>query len=292
MQKRMAEIGPRVLHTSLPEQHQIFLSSLPFIVLGAVDPAGYPWASMLFGTPGFIAAHDKKIVHIGARPDPGDTLTQAVVADRNLALLGIDYPTRRRSRVNGTIEAVYGTLWEGGFSLRVVQAFGNCHKYIPPHNWPTPNDALARRPWAETLPQLNGSAWAVIEAADTFFLATASAPEGSPDVSHRGGSPGFLRRTMAGDILLPDYPGNFYFNSIGNVISWPLVGLVFADLQRGALLQITGTAEIIWDGPLVAQLPNALRALRITPGRAQWLHDATPVVKSSPAIAAQPHDRE
>ena len=54
--------------------------------------------------------------------------------------------------------------------------------------------------------------------------------------SHRGGHTGFARSSQApdgGDLLtLPDYVGNFMFNTLGNLLDWPQAGLLFIDWQQ------------------------------------------------------------
>lgn len=68
------------------------------------------------------------------------------------------------------------------------------------------------------------------------------------DVSHRGGPPGFVR--LEGQTLtIPDYNGNRYFNTLGNLVSNPRAALLFVDFERGDVLHLQGTTEIVWDGP-------------------------------------------
>ena len=53
-------------------------------------------------------------------------------------------------------------------------------------------------------------------------------PTGGMDVSHRGGRPGFVK--LDGDTLVvPDFRGNRYFNTLGNLVSDPRAALVFVD---------------------------------------------------------------
>jgi predicted pyridoxine 5'-phosphate oxidase superfamily flavin-nucleotide-binding protein len=222
---------------------------------------------MLFGEPGFVSTPDAATVRVGAMPRAADALAETIVAGRHLALLGIDYLARQRIRANGVVALVTGTE----FSLHVNQTFGNCPKYIPPRDWPGRRRVTGNGSRAEILTDLDDAAWALIEGAETFFLATASGVLGEADVSHRGGSAGFLRRGGRGEILLPDYRGNFFFNSIGNLLNWPQAGLVFADEAGGDMLQITAFVEVIWEGPEVAAFPRAERLLRIVPRGARWL---------------------
>src|SRR3546814_3711220 len=65
------------------------------------------------------------------------------------------------------------------------------------------------------------------------------------DVSHRGGSPGFLGMED-GALVWPEYRGNYYFNTLGNLALDRACGLIIPDFETGDLLQMTGSAEILW----------------------------------------------
>jgi hypothetical protein len=108
-------------------------------------------------------------------------------------------------------------------------------------------------------------------------------------VSHRGGKPGFVGITNDGELVIPEYRGNRYFNTLGNLLINPRAGLLFIDFAAGDLLQITGLAKIIWDGPEVAAFVGAQRLWWLTPTAGQWLRDAFPLRveggEASPVIA-------
>ena len=70
-----------------------------------------------------------------------------------------------------------------------------------------------------------------IESACFFFLATAD-QRGQPNVSHKGGMPGFVRVVGPAELAYPDYDGNGMFMSLGNVAVNPKVGLLFIDFER------------------------------------------------------------
>ncbi|MBC7172908.1 MAG: flavin-nucleotide-binding protein, partial [Polyangiaceae bacterium] len=48
---RMESIGSRVIRDFMPDQHRELFVKLPFLLVGALDGAGRPWASMLVGRP-------------------------------------------------------------------------------------------------------------------------------------------------------------------------------------------------------------------------------------------------
>src|SRR5512136_2821464 len=92
---------------------------------------------------------------------------------------------------------------------------------------------------------------AFIESRSMFFLATADA-EGRPDCSYKGGEPGFVRVTGAGELAFPSYDGNGMFRSLGNVLANPAVALLFIDFERPNRLRVNGRATIAESDPLLA----------------------------------------
>jgi len=191
------------------------------------------------------------------RPIPGDPLVLAV--GRHLGLLGIEPHTRRRNRMNGVVESISAT----GFSVRVQQSFGNCPKYIQarkPEFVPRVGGVVSRSP------VLDADAVRALRSADTFFIASAY-PAGESDarahgidVSHRGGNPGFIR-VEDGVLRIPDYVGNNFFNTLGNLAINPRAGVLVVDFASGDLLFFAATAEILWSGVEVDAVPKAKRLL-------------------------------
>ena len=80
------------------------------------------------------------------------------------------------------------------------------------------------------------------------FAQTTSAPapeaEAGADASHRGGRPGFVRVEAADRLSFADYPGNAMFNTLGNLVAWPRLALLFVDFESGDLLEVGGRATV------------------------------------------------
>ena len=269
--ERMAEIGPRVLRDAMPEQHRLFFQELPFIVLGSVSSDGSPWASILAGPPGFVRSPDPRTLEIATRPSPGDPLAASLAVGAPIAALGIQLETRRRNRANGRVAAVH----EGGLAIAVEQSFGNCPQYIHVRELePRPREAGDASIESATL---SAAAGRLVREADTFFIATASA--GGADVSHRGGPRGFVRvaeEAGASVLTFPDYRGNFFFNTLGNLHANPRAGLLFVDFATADVLMLTGKTDVIWDGPELAAFAGAQRLVRFTVERGVRLAGALP----------------
>ena len=254
---RMDTVGRKVIRDYMPDQHREFFAQLPFVVAGAVDPQGDPWAGILEGQPGFAVSPDPHTLRIAAMPDEDDPLRAGLGLGQPVGLLGIELHTRRRNRMNGRIAA-----WEGNrFDVAVAQSFGNCPQYIQSRDFFFSRSPSMR--FAAALPEragLDDAARALISASDTFFVASYAGH--AVDVSHRGGKPGFVR--VDGDVLtIPDFSGNRFFNTLGNLAANPVAGLLFIDFERGDLLQLTGRAEVILDSPEIAVFEGAERLWRV-----------------------------
>ncbi|MGF6229597.1 ferredoxin-NADP reductase/predicted pyridoxine 5'-phosphate oxidase superfamily flavin-nucleotide-binding protein [Inquilinus ginsengisoli] len=296
VRERMAAGGRRAIRGIMPDQHRDFFAMLPFIVVGSLDRQGRPWASILSGRPGFLQSPDPRTLTVAARPAYGDPLGDNLAAGAPVGLLGIQLETRRRNRMNGTVSE-----WaDGRFAVTVGQSFGNCPQYIQarrPSFVAEPDSLGEVQPVHAEGQVLSSRAAALVAAADTFFIATRSAdavegeaPSEGVDVSHRGGRPGFVRGTEEGGrtvLTAPDFVGNFFFNTFGNIEVDPRAGLVFVDFDTGGVLLLTGTAEVVWDGPEVAAFAGAERLLRFRVEEGRWIEDAVPLRWSAPQQAVQ-----
>jgi len=264
---RMEEIGRRVLRGAMPLQHREFFALLPFVAVGANDTRGRLQATLLAAAaPGFVTAPDETTLAIGTLPPADDPLAGALQSGSPIGLLGIEFATRRRNRANGVVSGV----GEGGFTVDVRQSFGNCPKYIRPR-------AIVP---AATASGADVSPAELLARADTFFIASrfsADAPNAGIDVSHRGGAPGFIEYDAdAGTVSWPDYVGNSFFNTIGNLEVDPAAALVVPDFDSGGLLHVEGRAGVVWEGDEVARRPGALRLIRIKVEAMHWRAAALP----------------
>ena len=275
----MQRVGRRVLRTFMPEQHREFYAQLPFLVVGSVDDKGWPWASILSGKPGFAHSHDPTTLRVDGKPLTGDPLGAAIKPGAPLGLLGIELSTRRRNRLNARISLASTTHFE----ITVDQSFGNCPKYIQTRTIDFVDEAASKAEHKEvtSLTRLDEAARTMISSADTFFVSSYVQTKEQPtkegvDVSHRGGPPGFVK-IENNTLTIPDYLGNYQFNTLGNFLLNPKAGLVFADFDTGDLLMLTGTVEILWEGSSELQsLKSALRAWRFTLNHGLLLKNAMP----------------
>lgn len=266
--ERMDEIGRKVIRNYMPDQHRDFFAQLPFAVFGSVDAEGRPWATLRAGEAGFMHAPDAQRLRL-ALPAEADDPAQAGLRDgAAVGMLGIELHTRRRNRLNGRLRA----LGQDRFEIAVGESFGNCPQYIHrrDYRFERPPGEASGLP-ARRLPQLDALARALVRRAGTFFVATYSG-EGEDmrvDVSHRGGPPGFVGIAADGTLTVPDYEGNRFFATLGNIVLNGRAGLVFPDFDSGGLLHMSGSASVVLDG--------AQRHWEFQPQEIVWREDALPL---------------
>jgi hypothetical protein len=177
---------------------------------------------------------------IRARLREGDPL-HGLPAGQKAGLVVVEFATRRRVRVNGTLTGADG----GALVMEVEQAYGNCPQYIHQRLLAQGNPGAAGAGDVRRDEALAPADAELVRAADTFFLGTTN-PERGSDTSHRGGAPGFVR--VEGDRLWwRDYPGNNLFNSFGNLAVDPAAALLFLDFDTGRTLHLSGSAEVEWE---------------------------------------------
>jgi ferredoxin-NADP reductase/predicted pyridoxine 5'-phosphate oxidase superfamily flavin-nucleotide-binding protein len=249
----------QVVRPHMTSEQREFYASLPYLVAAARDTSDRPWVTILAAQPGFAKATSPETLEVSLRPHPKDALSRAFSVGSDVGILGIDLATRRRNRMNGRVASVR----TAGFSLAVDQAFGNCPQFITERAWtsaaeaPPAGAAVQHRSISAELAH-----W--IESSDTFFIASGHRGEGDDpafgmDASHRGGVPGFVQVTGTDTLVFPDYSGNNHFNTLGNLVADPRVGLLFVDFSAGSVLQLTGRARIDWDSPALNDFPGARR---------------------------------
>lgn len=161
---------------------------------------------------------------------------------------------RRRNRFNGSARL----LSNGLLSIRVEQAFGNCPQYINERIVEAVQQSNVAAAVAVRGVELTADLIALIRRADTMFLGSgwnsssntdtesSNLPQHGMDASHRGGPPGFVSAS-AKRLQFIDRKGNNLFNTIGNLVQDPRVGVLFVDFENGGLLHVSGRATVVFD---------------------------------------------
>ncbi|HDZ74624.1 MAG TPA: pyridoxamine 5'-phosphate oxidase family protein [Aurantimonas coralicida] len=100
------------------------------------------------------------------------------------------------------------------------------------------------------LPRLDAHAKAFL-GRSPFMLIGSSSPGKLPDVSPKGGEPGFAAIIDDTHIAIPDRPGNKRLDTYENLLANPIVGLLFLLPGMDETLRVNGTAEIRTDDELL-----------------------------------------
>ena len=183
MQDHVMSYAPQFIRSHyMPDQHRLFYNDLPFLVVAIRDPhTGYMWSSLLenihprveddmtttttttsSNKGGMVATSpDPNTLFIHARPVVGDALehvfddesTSSMTSSPStttidVGILGIQFETARRNRVNGRITIHQNDTGNHSTKnekqtpqeqeqpppliFKVDQSFGNCPQYIKP----------------------------------------------------------------------------------------------------------------------------------------------------------------
>jgi predicted pyridoxine 5'-phosphate oxidase superfamily flavin-nucleotide-binding protein len=228
-------INSRIVAGALP-----FLERQRLLAITAAGDDGFLWTSVWCGAPGFITSTDGQRVSI--RPSlmsvsADDPVFRRLAVGRAVGMLAIEITSRRRLRINGTVEMMSGD----GITIVVRESVGNCPKYIQrrvPHTIAT----LAAAP-GESGQALDDQRRELVERVDTAFVGSIHSIRGA-DASHRGGKPGFIRVVNATTLRVPDYRGNGMFMTLGNFEGDPRSSLVAVDFERGRAVSFSGGAHL------------------------------------------------
>jgi predicted pyridoxine 5'-phosphate oxidase superfamily flavin-nucleotide-binding protein len=224
------------------------------LVIGAAGDDGRIWSTVLTGPTGFVEPVDDRTIEIASLPVAGDPLREAFARPREIGLLALQPQSRRRIRASGRAHRR-----GDGLILVTDQVLGNCPKYIQTRDVIGEVDRIAVPPGApQHGAELTAEHQKMIAQADTFFIAS-HAPGHGGDASHRGGQPGFVRVLGPRRLSWPDYFGNSFYMTLGNLQLNPACGLLFLDWENGDTVQLTGHAKINWDAAMAAEVPGALR---------------------------------
>lgn len=261
--ERIAQMSQIMMRDHIIDQHKEFFAGLEYIFLGTVNANGQPNAHILVGDAGFVLTPDPYHLMIRTSMLNGHAINNDLSEGAHISVLGLDLANRRRNRLHGKVERV----GDGFIMIKVRQSYGNCPKYISVRDIVARESKLSESP-AISQSGLSDKAQMIIKEADTFFIASDykdgsnSEYEGG-DISHRGGLKGFIEIEDENTLVIPDYQGNYIFNTFGNLLINERTGLLFIDFETGGLLHLNGKAKITDLADYGDTFPGAQRLLRI-----------------------------
>jgi predicted pyridoxine 5'-phosphate oxidase superfamily flavin-nucleotide-binding protein len=240
-EQETAQLVSRIIREAVNPSAIRFIEQQQIAVLATADDHGAMWCSMVVGAEGLFQIPDAQTLAIQKskiRSDLHDIWYANIQQQQQIGVLFFEPFTRKRYRINGHIREL-----ETEFIVSVAEAYPNCPKYIQKRPLAVRTASKSGRGTITEGGQMTDHIRTWIQNADTFFMATQSASK-KADASHRGGNLGFIKVLDNGDLMIPDYPGNSLFNSLGNIYESPRVGLLFVDFERGDTLQLTGEAAL------------------------------------------------
>jgi hypothetical protein len=259
------EYAPKKFLPYMPDPHREFYCSLPFLVVAARDRNNKMWCTFLFSSNGnvtdFVRSQDPTTLSIDSLPVTGDALEGSFKPGIDVGILGIDFDTRRRNKVNGRLREPKDP-GHGSLEFKVDQSFAHCPKYIKARDWSTNVTLRAnvahRLRTVHAMHLSNDQMWK-IEQADTMFVATGyrgagEDPRFGNDVAHRGGLPGFIKVKSPHKLLFPEYEGNNHCNTVGNLEFDQSTGITIPLFDTGGMIQMTGVSSVHWDKKQAASL--------------------------------------
>ncbi|KAI9702909.1 MAG: hypothetical protein M1836_008123 [Candelina mexicana] len=268
------------------------LQRAPLLALGTLDAQGRPWTTVWGGDIGFSRPVGQSVVGISTLVDTkyDPVLESLLTEDENenvipkegsekmIGGLTIDLETRSRIKLYGKLIAATrrhydgeedgqrkSTRGEAQLVVKIEQSLGNCPKYLnKKHIYP----ALPSPKLISNTPFLPTKGLTLLAKADCFFISSTNHTS-DMDTNYRGGPPGFVRvlcnDPVEGTILIyPEYSGNRLYQTLGNLQTTPLAGLVIPDFETGDVLYVTGKTEILIGKDSAALLPRSNLAVKLT----------------------------
>ncbi|KAI9718730.1 MAG: hypothetical protein M1812_003904 [Candelaria pacifica] len=268
------------------------LQRAPLLALGTLDSQGRPWTTIWGGETGFSRPIGQSIVGISTLVDTKyDPVLENLLAEQEdgnvvakegsgkmIGGLTIDLETRSRVKLYGKLIAgtrrpyneedgsqQLSTRGEAQLVIKIEQSLGNCPKYLnKKHIYP----ALPSPKLLSSTLLLPNKALNLLAKADCFFISSTNRTS-DMDTNYRGGPAGFVRilsnDPVKGTILIyPEYSGNRLYQTLGNLQTTPLAGLVFPDFDTGDVLYVTGNTEILIGSDSTTILAHTSLSVKLT----------------------------
>lgn len=144
--------------------------------------------------------------------------------------------------------------------------------------YPAPGERALRK----QIPALDAHCRRFIALSPFVLLATGAADH-QMDASPRGGPPGFVQVDEAGELLLPDAPGNHRLDSLENIVATGHAGLLFLIPGVDETLRVNGRARLSVAPEDIARCSDDRRAPRLVIRirvEAAYLHCAKAFMRS------------
>ena len=235
VQQRVGKLSaPRDLKVIdyIDEHAQRWLSYSRFAFIG-LGKAGSVQLSAAGGEAGFACVVDEKHLSI---PVAALDESSALESDCSFGALFMVSGMEETLRVNGAVSAIA----DGQMTLQVEECYLHCAKALKRSNFWQP----------DSLGALEGDASHLIQQSKFMALASINAA-GQVDVSPKGDPENFLIQEQDSCICFADRPGNRRIDSFRNILEQPQVSVIAIVPGYASVLEITGTAGVYADDPLL-----------------------------------------
>lgn len=263
------------------------------VIVALLDDSGYPTCTAVSGQRGLLASTECGDLAIRRRDLPETISRLATPLDAPVSLLVPMFAEREALRINGWI--AHAT--DEQFVVEIDQAFTNSRKYLHirgEHRNGTDTEPSSVEPNLRPRGSLSRQMSELLRNADTLFVSTrhsetGKSPRQSLDVSHRAGLPGFMVTPDANTVLWPEYGGNGFFNTMGNLMLDSRCGLVVMAGNGPQALHLRGKAEVLWHDDLLEEATGTRRGIRFTVEQASFVDDVLnrhhPLIHYAPELA-------
>ena len=240
----IANSGAKLIAETVIKGAINFIEKQPMAIVSSVNRTGQLWASLIMGDAGFAKVPQPNVILFDEnmiQSTHEDIFYKNIQENSAIGSLFIELATRKRFRINGKASKTGSNI-----KIKIHEAYPNCPKYIQRRIVSSPQHVEKS---ISTVTQGNELSFAErnwIANADTFFVASSS-NTGRLDVSHRGGNKGFVTLLDDDTLKIPDYQGNSFYNTLGNILHNPHVGILFINFEKRQTLQLTGKAKLLFD---------------------------------------------
>ena len=289
------------------------IQRFPLMAVGTLDGENRPWCTVWGGETPMSQTVAQSIIGIRTNVDASfDPVVEAIwqgkdggevvkeeAPGRMISALSISLEDRNRVKLAGRMVAgaltahtsndeeetesensshQKGKVGQIQLVVKIEQSLGNCPKYL---NKNTITPAIPSPVLASTATYLTAEAIDLISKADFFFISSVHA-HSDMDCNYRGGPAGFLRISQPTllssptTLIWPEYSGNNLYQTLGNLSSTPLAGIVIPDLTTGSVLYITGTTTLHHGPSARALLAKSNLAVSLTVTGARLVRTGLP----------------
>lgn len=290
--------------TMLTPQAAFRLQQAPLLAIGTLDSQDRPWTTLWGGNQGFSEMLGGSIIGTRTIVDSAhDPVVQALVGhgekgkmvagkEKMVAGLTLDLMERKRVKLFGRVIAgcVNDVKREDGedddartvelpekqeqiqLITKIEQSMGNCPKYMNQYDI---QPAVVTSSLVSQGENLTEEGKALILQSNMFFITTSVIED--MDTNHRGGPAGFTRILSDNEIVYPEYSGNRLYQSLGNLLVNPKIGITFPNYETGDVLYITGNTEVLVGGDAASILPGSNLAVKIKIVEARLVKQGLPL---------------